>query len=79
MRRTDTLHSPWPEHAPGPDGQALANLVHTYRGRWIIWRAMSPQRHAGDWCARRAIGGVPAGLSAATPEGLRERIEEADR
>lgn len=82
MSRPDTvlLHGPWPDTAPDPDARALTALAREYAGRWIIWRAMSPQRHKGAWCARRADSDrAPAGLSATSPEQLRRQLEEADR
>ena len=81
MRQPDTtlLHGPWPDAEPDPDTRALTELAHQFAGQWIIWRAMSSQKHAGDWCARRAGHGTPAGLSASSSGELRQLLEEADQ
>lgn len=82
MRRPDTalLHGPW-EDADTPDlaEVALAELQTTYP-KWRIWRAMSPTRVPGEWCARRADP-TPAlrGLSATSAAELRSALEEAER
>lgn len=81
MRRpeTDLLHGPW-DDSDQPDTRDLTHLAKEFAGRWIIWRAMNPQRRAGAWCARRADDGrAPAGITASSPEELRGMLEEADR
>lgn len=81
MRRPDTalLHGPWPDTTPDPDTRALTKLAEDHAGTWIIWRAMSSQKNAGNWCARRAGHGTPTGVSATSSDELRHRIAEADR
>lgn len=81
MRRpeTDLLHGPW-DDSDQPDSNDLTRLSERFAGRWIIWRAVDPQRTPGAWCARRADDGrAPAGVTAASSQELWGLLEEADR
>lgn len=71
-------HEAWPELVSDPEARELADLRAEYRGHWAIWRAVSAQWATGAWCARRTSPGRPStGVSAQSPEGLRERIRQA--
>lgn len=71
------LHGPWPETETDPDTRALTELKAEFP-QWTIWRAMSARRAMGDWCARRTESGRPSsGVSAKSPDELREQIQRA--